>query len=181
MYRSCTIAVALFLALAMSMPRSFGLDANKSYSPNSSHWVGVTYGKRGASAKFHGRNGVVTVFSNIPLPGAVGIAWLDNDLAQLSASCGTGCGATYFVSSKGASGPFPMVLSADPRTHVFAYVRDTVITISTIEPPVRVLATLAAPTWCATLSCNFRDSYAGGRYTFEADGHEASVPLTKSD
>ena len=150
-------------------------------SPRAGWSVDVVYKPSGVTAELHAGQRVVSIFTDLPFPGAVGVTWLGDDTAELAAGCGSGCSAVFFASAQGTSGPFPSVLSADAKSLTFAYVNDGVVALSTIGPPAEVVRTFPVPEWCPDLDCDLHQSYAGGRYVFSAGGHKISVPLPASN
>ena len=167
--RSAT-ALALVGLLA---PASGALaDQDVTRSPKGDKSVVVTVGE-GVRAVYRWPGGTRSVLGDIPFNGAPEVRWLDDEVAEVSGSCGSGCSATVFASSKGVLGPYPGVLAADARAGVFVDYEDpqSAIRIYALNRPVKPLAQIKPPSWCPRLECDSSSQLQPGVFTLSSGGH----------
>jgi hypothetical protein len=151
-------------------------DQSGTRSPKGDKSVVVSVGD-GVRATFRWPGGRRDAVRGVPFNGDLDVKWLDDEVAEVSGSCGTGCSATFFASTKGVLGPYPDVLAADAGAGVLADYEDTpgAIRIYSLSWPAKLLAEVKAPAWCLHLDCDSSSQLQPGVFNLTAGGHRLAI------
>lgn len=174
-----TVLASLLAVAALLAPASQAqAQAQRSVtrSPRGDKSVVVTVGG-GVAAVFRWPGGQRDAVRGVPFNGGLDVKWLDDEVAEVSGSCGSGCSATFFASPAGVLGPYPDVLAADARAGAFVDYEDEggVLRIYSLHAPAKVLAEAKPPPWCAHLECDSSSRLEPGVFTLTGGGHRLAI------